>query len=415
MLGRIVRSIFTLTLVLGLFAVPGIALADHDPAILHGTVFDDVNQNGVFDAGELGIEGVALELSDGVTPLASGLTGPDGTYMFDGLAPGTYILTETDPPGYTSTTSNTVEVVVDGVSIIPLVDFGDVLLENLGSLSGFVYDDLNRTRVFDTGDIGLEAVMVQLLDGEGAELAVAMTDVDGAYTFGALFPGEYTLVEHDPEGYYSTTPNTLMVTLLAGDVLVDLNFGDFVPEEGETTPIDFLLGDYFDVPLLDILDLREYEDMGYGNIAKAYYASQMSGESISVILAMLETEGGWGNVWKALFGAAGLKGNNLGAIVSGRNEREQERLINGCALVETTEQAQAVMNSGVNQGSVKKLCGMVIESGGDYQALLHALALRAGGASWKDIQDALSPEETSEAELEIPLCKGKEKKDNPDC
>jgi len=414
MISKLVRTSVSLTLVLGLFASASVALAEVDPnPTLQGTVFHDADQDGILGEGELGIEGVTIELMVGETSKATALTAADGTYLFEDLVADTYIVRETDLAGYISSTPNEVEVIVGEGNPISVVNFGDVMLQELGSLSGFVYDDLNRSRVFDAGDAGLEAVMVQLLDSEGMELAVAMTDINGAYAFEALLPAAYTLVEHDLEGYYSTTPNTLMVTLLAGDALVDLNFGDFVPEDGETTPIDLLLGDYFDVPLLDILDLREFEGMGYGNIAKAYYASQMSGEPISAVLALLETEGGWGNVWKALFGSAGLKGNNLGAIVSGRVEREQERLIDGCALVETSEQAQAVLNSGANQGAVKKLCMMVMESGGDFQALLDALAMRAGGAKWKDIEEALSPEEAAEPEL--PACKGKEKKDNPDC
>jgi uncharacterized surface anchored protein len=71
-------------------------------------VFNDTNGNGLKDAGESGISGVLITLSNGATVTSSA----DGSYTFSNLQPGNYTVTETDPSGYSSTTANTVAVTV---------------------------------------------------------------------------------------------------------------------------------------------------------------------------------------------------------------------------------------------------------------------------------------------------------------
>ena len=76
--------------------------------IYSGVVFNDINGNGLKDPGENGIPGVLITLSNGATTT----TGAGGSYSFSNLQPGDYSVTETDPSGYSSTTSNTVAVTV---------------------------------------------------------------------------------------------------------------------------------------------------------------------------------------------------------------------------------------------------------------------------------------------------------------
>ncbi|MCI0459517.1 MAG: hypothetical protein L0Z62_21415 [Gemmataceae bacterium] len=73
-------------------------LGNLGPAALSGFVYMDLNANGVRDEGEPGIEGVSLMLTR--TDLAGDsepvfvTTNSDGFYRFEGLAPGTYRITE---------------------------------------------------------------------------------------------------------------------------------------------------------------------------------------------------------------------------------------------------------------------------------------------------------------------------------
>jgi hypothetical protein len=75
------------------------------PSILSGMVFEDFNDDGQVDFGELGIAGVMVTLT-GTDDLGrpvnlSQQTGTDGSYLFTNLLPGSYTLTEAQPAGYT--------------------------------------------------------------------------------------------------------------------------------------------------------------------------------------------------------------------------------------------------------------------------------------------------------------------------
>ena len=79
---------------------------------LSGTVYHDLNSDGQFTAGELGIPGVIVELylddGDGIlnagdTLISSQLTGSNGSYQFVSMAAGDYIIVETNPANFTST------------------------------------------------------------------------------------------------------------------------------------------------------------------------------------------------------------------------------------------------------------------------------------------------------------------------
>ena len=71
-------------------------------------VWIDADGDGVQDPGELGLEGVVVELyeADGVTLITTTTTAADGSYIFDDLAEGNYVVkvdTGTLPAGYTQT------------------------------------------------------------------------------------------------------------------------------------------------------------------------------------------------------------------------------------------------------------------------------------------------------------------------
>ncbi len=69
---------------------------------ISGTVFVDANENGRFDANELGIDGVTVELLDATDQVfASTVTSQGGYYLFDDLDPGTYRIREIQPSGVT--------------------------------------------------------------------------------------------------------------------------------------------------------------------------------------------------------------------------------------------------------------------------------------------------------------------------
>jgi hypothetical protein len=88
------------------------------PGRIEGLVWDDVNGNQLSDAAEPRLAGATVSLyQDGQWELGTPIrppvvTGLDGIFHFDGLPPGDYVLVETNPPGYISTTLDVISVVV---------------------------------------------------------------------------------------------------------------------------------------------------------------------------------------------------------------------------------------------------------------------------------------------------------------
>jgi hypothetical protein len=90
-----------------LIATPASAQTSCAPSggIVCGVVFNDANHNGIQDAGELGIEGVPVTLTDSTNTSVTTDTGPDGIYQFF-TPPGTYTVSATTPVGYATSPSN---------------------------------------------------------------------------------------------------------------------------------------------------------------------------------------------------------------------------------------------------------------------------------------------------------------------
>ena len=229
------------------------------PVSIGSTVFNDKNNNGTQDAGDLGIAGAMVTLynADGITPAVDGAgnaipvqtTGADGNYYFPNLAPGSYVVGVKPPALYptSSTTTVTGDTQADdaedhgtqtasgdeaksGVIVLKAgteptgtseavqgvggtqddagdangdmtVDFGFYAPVSVGSL---VYFDINNDGLFDPadGDTPLDGAVVKLYKADGTTPA---TDATGA----PLAP-----ITTDATGLY------YFGNLLAGDYVV---------------------------------------------------------------------------------------------------------------------------------------------------------------------------------------------------
>jgi hypothetical protein len=387
---------------------------------LTGMVFHDTNGNGALDEGELGIAGVAIAVSGPSDFTDDTTTGEDGTYGFTISEAGDYTVTETDPEGYFSTTPNEVTVTFDGSTPIEDVDFGDA---TGGFVGGTVYDDVNRSRTFDEGDSPLAGAEVSLFNGTVQVGATVTTGADGLFEFTDVPLDTYTVRETDPPDYYSTTPNEVSVELTAPAPAATVNFGDFMPEEGEISEKESQIWDYFGVPMLDILEMRDTYGWGFGNVARALFLSQLTDTPLADIIAAREDEGkGWGNIVKEFNdGFASLKGNNLGLIMSGRGEPNGAQASKAEACGQELEQYAGFVAQ-YGQGNVNKACKLYAEEGGQIE-LGAILSLMDQGLNMKQIKQQIqgpvysgegpTTEETDEGHGP-PACKGYHKND-PGC
>ncbi|MHB0857743.1 MAG: SdrD B-like domain-containing protein [Anaerolineae bacterium] len=172
-----------------------------------GHVWHDWDHDGMYDEGEPPLEGVLLALADPHgTLIASTLTDAAGLYRFEGLLPGSYLLSETDLDGFTSTTPNLVALeLVSGSEMIQ--DFGDVLsLPGCFRLiDGQAWHDVNGNRRIDADEPALAGVSIRVLNLEGQVVGITLTDAFGMYTVRNLPEGQYLVIADPPAGYASAT------------------------------------------------------------------------------------------------------------------------------------------------------------------------------------------------------------------
>ena len=190
-----------------------------------GMVWNDENGDGIMDEGESGIEGAMLELSAEGMEAATVLSSADGTYSFDDLASGFYMVVKKPTEGMVPTTSPRIYVILvaeDGtVSSFLAANFGCMKDSGGGgkaSIGGIVFNDLNGNRVQDEGEPGLSGIAVDL---SGDATASVMSDTTGAYVFADLVMGSYEVTSTGPDGFVPTTGPVLEVKIETADQVVD--------------------------------------------------------------------------------------------------------------------------------------------------------------------------------------------------
>ncbi len=163
------------------------------------TVFNDLNGNGVQDAGELGVPGVTVQLFvAGGGPIASIQTDVNGMYLFPSLPNGfdyTVLITDTnnvlnnfvqtaDPDATLDNKSTLLNLAADNLN----QDFGyKPIRAGTGVIGDRIFHDIGTVGIQDALDQGLEGVVVTLTNNlTGDFIATTTTDENGNYIFSGL-------------------------------------------------------------------------------------------------------------------------------------------------------------------------------------------------------------------------------------
>jgi hypothetical protein len=176
-----------------------------------GTVFLDVNGNGVLDGGETGVGGVEVCANNGGAPVCT-TSAADGTYALTGLSAGSWTVSETlatFPPGTIATSATTRTVTLAALQQVTGIDFGLQPWQNFatpGSIGDTLWSDANTNGVIDASETLLAGVTVKLwidVNNNGVldpavdtQVATATSDAAGFYQFTNLAARRY-LVEVD--------------------------------------------------------------------------------------------------------------------------------------------------------------------------------------------------------------------------
>ncbi len=233
-------------------------------ASLGDYVWEDLDADGVQDAGEPPIAGVTVKLykdadGDGVAEpggddgaaIATDTTDASGIYGFDNLDPGDYFVEFTKPSGFDKASPSTPGAASDpsdsdadettGLTDVTTLVSGendptwDAGFYKLASLGDLVWFDLDEDGAQDAGEPGVEGVTVTLKDAGGNTVATTTTDASGAYNFDNLEPGDYTVVFTKPSNDWTISPKDN-----AGDDTTD---SDADTTTGETDPVTLTSGE----------------------------------------------------------------------------------------------------------------------------------------------------------------------------
>jgi uncharacterized repeat protein (TIGR01451 family) len=296
----------------------------YEPLSIGNFVWADLRNNGVYDPSEPRLAGVTVTLLDASgAVVGTTTTDANGNYNFTDLIPGTYTVQVTPPPGYTPSpttgsganqnhgtasgpfTVSTVTLGPPGSSTNPnggglsnqLQNFG---LVNLAAVSGFVYTDPNVNGQFEPqlGEKGIGGVTVTLTGTDVSGNSVTKTtttDATGAYAFTGLVPGNYTITESAPYGFYLHTLDTpgslgggnptsrvLTVTLGGNQDGQNYNFG-------ETAPASVFGTVYADQNQNGVLDPGE---TGLGGVPVAISGTAFAGTTLARPLTAADVAGG---------------------------------------------------------------------------------------------------------------------------
>jgi hypothetical protein len=210
--------------------------------VLTGTIagakFNDLNGNGVRDAGEPGLAGVTItrtaSINDPVGANLSVVTDADGNFTFAAVPFGSFTISETVPTGFVQTFPG-----LPG-TISTNVNFGQRNITGLlfgnravgGSVSGVKFNDVNGNGVRDADEPGLAAVTIRLTDASNV-VRTTTTDASGAFLFSNVTAGAYVVSEVVPNGFTQTAPaapGTFAVTVTTGQPVANLLFGNRVSQ-----------------------------------------------------------------------------------------------------------------------------------------------------------------------------------------
>ena len=168
------------------------------------SLYEDANLNGVRDDGEKPVPGASVKAAQGGRTVQSAVTDETGMAMLDSLRGGETTLSVSLPDGFifsfdqdglfsldgSAQTKAESVVTLDGAQ--PDARFAAAVTVP-ASVSGMLFDDLDNSGVYQSGDALLGGYTVQAVAADGRTAAEAVTDEAGVYLLSPLMPGDYTV------------------------------------------------------------------------------------------------------------------------------------------------------------------------------------------------------------------------------
>ncbi|GMM64144.1 SdrD B-like domain-containing protein [Clostridium butyricum] len=230
-----------------------VKLPGKDTVTLGDFVWIDENHDGIYDNGEVGINGAVINLYDSNKVFISTTTttydsnNNPGYYSFKNIDPGEYYIEFIPPDGYVLTVqkaneqngskpdrttgfTDLITTVTTPGSIDMTIDAGVYPSNLLSSVGDLVWIDSNKNGVYDPGEKGQAGVVVTLYDENGVRTDYsAITDSNGKYLIDKVIPQKYYAVfSNIPQDYLFVTAKGYVTNTGVTPKLIDVPSGTFV-------------------------------------------------------------------------------------------------------------------------------------------------------------------------------------------
>ncbi|TFH38288.1 MAG: hypothetical protein E4G94_12535, partial [ANME-2 cluster archaeon] len=201
-----------------------VLFGDTEIITIKGYAFNDTDGNGIKSIDEIGIPENNIKITyNGES--STELTKENGSYSYMSGIPGNCTVSSELPLNMFRTTPGTVFLGNLTYGNLVMVDFGYSAINNsFGVVYGTVYNDTNHSGEREEEN-GIPEVILHLYNGTTL-INTTFTNYQGQYTFRIENDGHYNIIEEDPSGYVSTTPNNVTLLLSNGSASIQ-DFGDF--------------------------------------------------------------------------------------------------------------------------------------------------------------------------------------------